>query len=87
VPLLAGVSARAAPFTLPYVQSGQVVAVLSGVNDAVAYGALANGAPPERAVVTWNAQALGGAAAAVLIIAGGIVASVLPRRSRAERRR
>jgi hypothetical protein len=87
VPLLAGVSVRAAPFALPYEQSGQVVAVLSGVNDAVAYGALAGGSPPERTITTWNAQAVGGAAAAVLIIAGGIVAALLPRRSRPERRR
>jgi hypothetical protein len=87
VPLLAGVSARTTPFAQPYVQSGQIVAVLSGVNDAVAYGALAGGSPSERAVATWNAQALGGLAAAVLIIAGGIIAGILPRSSRSERRR
>lgn len=87
VPLLAGMSVRAAPFALPYEQSGQVIAVLSGVNDAVAYGALAGGSPPERTIATWNAQALGGAAAAVLIVAGGIVVAVLPRRRRPEDRR
>jgi hypothetical protein len=73
VPVLAAMSAGSAPLAYPYQQSGQVIAVLSGINDAVAYETLSSGVGVPSLRSTWNAQALGGAAAALLVIAGGLI--------------
>jgi hypothetical protein len=72
-PVLAAVSAGASPLAYPYEQSGQLVAVLSGINDAVAYNALEGGSGEDELITTWNAQGIGGTAAAMLILIGGVV--------------
>jgi hypothetical protein len=80
IPVLAAMSAGSAPLAYPYQQSGQVVAVLSGVNDAVSYEALESGTGDESLRDTWNAQALGGVAATLLIIVGGLAYGLTPSR-------
>ncbi|HEC24127.1 MAG TPA: hypothetical protein ENI95_14540 [Chloroflexi bacterium] len=83
-PVLAATSAGAAPLAYPYRQSGQLVAVLSGINDAVAYRALSGFGFTAALLSIWNAQAFGGGAAAVLIVLGGIVYGFKARRERQE---
>ncbi len=73
VPMIAAVSAASTPLAYPYEQSGQFEAVLSGLNDAVAYNALENASGNTELLTTWNAQAIGGAAAAILILIGGVL--------------
>jgi hypothetical protein len=69
-PMLAATSLSAGPLVYPYVQSGQLVAVMSGLNDAVAYRELISRTPGNTLVSTWNAQATGGLVAALAIIVG-----------------
>ncbi len=83
-PFAAVVSAGARPMTAPYAQSGQLVAVLQGLPDAVAYEAITQGEISTSTLIAWNAQAVGGAAAAVLIIISAIVFGVMALRSQRE---
>jgi hypothetical protein len=69
-PMLAATSLSAGPLVYPYVQSGQLVAVMSGLNDAVAYRTLISRAPGDTLVSTWNAQATSGLVAALAIVVG-----------------
>jgi hypothetical protein len=71
-PIVAAMSVSSTPMTIPYVQSGQVAALVSGINDAVSYRALENQTPSPLLAAKWNAQALGGAAAAAMILAGAV---------------
>lgn len=84
VPLLAGMSAAATPMAYPYVDSGQLVAVLSGVNDAATYRLLGGASLTRDLAIIWNGQALGGLVGAVVIVLGGILFGLGSRRSRQE---
>jgi hypothetical protein len=84
VPMVAAMSASSAPMAYPYQKSGQLVAVMGGVNDAVAYRVLGGGKFSPALLTTWNAQAAGGLAAAVMIILGGVLSSLDARRRQQE---
>ncbi len=73
IPVLAGLSVRSVPFAQPYRQSGQLVAVLTGVNDAVAYRARDGAGAGPAVMFRWSAQTVGSVAAALLILVGGLV--------------
>ncbi len=73
VPILAAMSVGSAPLAYPYQQSGQLVAVLSGVNDAAAYQALESAPDDPSLNATWNGQAWGGVVAALLIAGGSLI--------------
>jgi hypothetical protein len=73
IPILAATSAGNMPLAAPYRQSGQITALMSGVNDAVALRALTGENPDPGAASIWNAQATGGLAAAAAIIVGGVI--------------
>jgi hypothetical protein len=73
-PMLAAMSAGAAPMAYPYAQSGQLTGVLSGVNDAAAYRGLNAGSPADPLLsALWNGQAFGGLIAALMILGGGLM--------------
>ncbi len=72
-PLIAATSAGSAPMAFPYRQSGQLTAVLSGINDAVAYQSLAGQQPAPALITLWNLQAAGGLAAAAMILVGSLI--------------
>jgi hypothetical protein len=84
-PMLAAASLSAGPLVYPYYQSGQLAAVLSGLNDAVAYHALLDSAPGEVLVSTWNAQATGGLVAALAIAVGTLLYGLRALRLQQER--
>lgn len=84
IPVLAAMSAGAAPLAQPYADSGQAVAVLSGVNDAVAYRSLSGQAASDPLLVIWNAQASGSAVAAALIVLSSLVYGIGRLRNRQE---
>ncbi len=87
IPVVAAMSVSSAPLIMPYQESGQVVAVLSGVNDAIAYQLRSGRQPAPLPNAIWNAQALGGAAAAVLIVLGGLIFGLTSFRSQQEQDR
>jgi hypothetical protein len=64
-------SAQAGPMFLPYVDSGQVSGIVSGVNGA-AGAEQANGGLPGYVRLYWDAYSLGLYLAAALIVAGGL---------------
>jgi hypothetical protein len=73
IPLVAITSASVAPMVGPYIQSGQITALMSGYNDAIAYQSLSEEPLDESQSLIWQGQALGSlVAAAVIIIAGAI---------------
>jgi len=82
IPVLAATSASVTALAQPYRDSGQVVAVLSGLNDAAAYQALSSGATHPALIDRWNAQALAGGAAAVLITLGSLLYGISYLRNR-----
>jgi hypothetical protein len=84
IPVLAAMSAGAAPLAQPYADSGQAAAVLSGVNDAVAYRSLSGQAANDALLVTWNTQASGSAAAAALIVLSSLLYGISRLRNRQE---
>lgn len=73
IPVLAATSASVTALAQPYQDSGQVVAVLSGLNDAAAYQALGGRATHPALAGRWNAQALAGSVAAALIALGSVL--------------
>ncbi len=87
IPILAAVSAGAAPMAQPYRMSGQVPAVLSGVNDAVAFGLSGGDLPDPGLSARWNGQALGGAAVVLLIVLGSLIYGLGSFRDRQEQER
>jgi hypothetical protein len=72
IPILAATSAGSAPMARPYKRSGQVAALLIGVRDTLGYQSLDGGEPDAALITIWNAQAVGGAVAALAIVLGGI---------------
>ncbi len=86
IPLIAGVSARAAPLAEPYRDSGQLAGLLSGLNDAVAYAGLAGQPSASSTLSLWNVQTVGAMTAAALIAIGGLIYGLAGRirRERAE---
>ncbi len=84
IPVLAAMSVSSAPVAQPYWQSGQVVAVLSGISDAVTYRALSGQEIDAVLFATWNGQALGGALAGIAIVVGGVLYGVRAGRTRAK---
>ncbi|GAB4470845.1 MAG: hypothetical protein Kow00124_07370 [Anaerolineae bacterium] len=86
-PLIAGVSVGTAPLAYPYQASGQIAAVLSGLNDAAAYQAQRGLRLEPALLVPWNAQAAAGAAAALLIVVGIVVFGAMALRKRQEHER
>lgn len=84
IPILAAVGASAAPLLRPYADSGQLVALLSGLNDAVAYWRQGGHQVGRALLSLYNAQAVGSVIAAALILIGGIVYGTLLRRSQTE---
>lgn len=71
--IIAGTGAGAAPLTYPYVASGQVSALVSGLNGAMAYESIqGDGLVPADSLVVWNTQATGGLAAAIAIVIGSL---------------
>ncbi len=87
LPVVAGLSVRAAPLAEPYWQSGQIVAALSGVNDALAYRVRAGQEVVSPLLGRWTAQAAGSVAAASLIVLGVLVYSLWPARTQQEQSR
>ncbi|MBN1427032.1 MAG: hypothetical protein JXB07_01525, partial [Anaerolineae bacterium] len=85
--ILAATSAGSAPMTQPYRRSGQVSALLIGINDAMGYRSLSGSEPDPSLVTTWNAQALGGLAATLSIIVGGVFYGLTSRRKQQEHSR
>ena len=79
-PIIAAVSAGAAPMVYPYLQSGQLTALMSGVEDAAAYWTLVGADLTELAPVR-NSQALGALVAVVMIVIGGVVYGLFNRRN------
>ncbi len=84
IPMVAATSVSAAPQAVPYRQSGQLAAVMSGVNDAAAYGALAQQPADQPLVAVWNAQAVGALAAAAIIVVGGLITGLMAAREQRE---
>jgi hypothetical protein len=84
IPMVAAVSAAITPLAHPYETSGQLLSVISGINDAVAYRQISAGEASPELLLTWNAQALGSAAAALLIVLGGIVYGISSLRDQQE---
>ncbi len=76
IPVLAAVSLRVEPLAKPYRASDQLVSVISGIGDAVAYNRQAGDAPGEALLSIWNAQAVGGVAIAAIIVIGGVVSGL-----------
>ncbi len=69
IPIIAATSASSAPMAYPYQQSGQLVAVISGINEAAAY-------PGQGQDITLNilsAQAFGAVVAVIGIIVGTVL--------------
>ncbi len=64
-------SAQAGPMLLPYVDSGQVVGLVSGLNGA-AGAEQANGGLPGYVRHYWDAYSIGLLIAVVLIVLGGL---------------
>ncbi len=85
IPLLAATSVSSAPVVAPYRQSGQLVALISGVNDAVSFRALDKQAPDKPLAAIWNAQAIGSLVAVASIVAGGIIYGLMAFREQQER--
>lgn len=83
VPILAAVSARAVPAVQPYARSGQLAALIGGLDDAAAYHARLGGVPPALQVAR-TAQSVGGVVAALLILAGGVAAGFMALRPQQE---
>jgi len=84
VPMIAATSASVAPMAMSYRQSNQLVALMSGVNDAVAYRALAKQKPDQSLTSIWNAQAFGALAAMAMIIIGGLIYGLIALREQQE---
>ncbi len=84
IPVLAATSASMAALAQPYWASGQVVAVLSGLNDAAAYQTFGGRQASATLAGRWNAQILGGGAAAALIALGSLLYGFLALRNRGE---
>ncbi|NDJ34313.1 MAG: hypothetical protein GYB64_06560, partial [Chloroflexi bacterium] len=74
-PVIVATSVAATPTARAYAASGQVAAVMSGINDAVGYSNSS-----EVVTAQWNAQALGTLAAALAIIGGGALYTARRRR-------
>jgi hypothetical protein len=73
IPIIAATSVGNLPMAAPYRQSGQLGALMSGVNDAVSLRALTDQEPDPAATSTWNSQATGALAAVLAIIIGGAI--------------
>ncbi len=71
-PLVMIASAQAGPMLLPYVNSGQVNGLVSGLNGA-AGAEQANGGLPGYVRGYWDAYSVGLYAAVLLIILGGLL--------------
>jgi hypothetical protein len=84
MPMVAVVSASAAPVVYPYAQSGQLAGVINGFSDAISYSVSMQAFSPELAT-RWNAQALASLVAAALIIGGGLIHGLIALRRRSER--
>jgi len=76
-PILAVMSASSAPLANPYLSSGQLVAVLGGINDAVGYQAYRSGRLDPDVGSIWNAQAAASIAASALILVGALVSGAV----------
>jgi hypothetical protein len=70
-PLLVMASAQAGPLLQPYVSSGQIAGMISGLSDAARYEA-ANNIPPGRARSYWDAFGIGLMMAIALIVIGSL---------------
>jgi len=84
IPMLGATSVSSTPMAVPYRQSQQLTALVSGVNDAIAYRALTGQTPDKPLEAVWNAQASGALAAVVLIIAGNIIYGLMAVREQQE---
>jgi len=71
VPMVAGVSAATAPYVRPYLESGQLRALLVGLPGAAEYEAQAG--RPGRAIDSLGSQAAAQAAIVLLIVVGNLV--------------
>nr|MBN1229498.1 hypothetical protein [Anaerolineae bacterium] len=87
LPVIAGVSATLAPLAAPYWDSKQLIGLVSGVNDAVAYQQLSTGRVSPVTLTTFNTQALVSTLAALIIIIGAVWNGISSRRNRQERRK
>lgn len=84
IPMLAATSASVAALAQPYRESGQLVAVLSGLNDAAAYQTFGGRQASAALAGRWNAQVLASGVAAALIVLGGLLYGLLSLRNRGE---
>ena len=85
-PLIMVASAQAGPLLQPYVSSGQVTGMISGLSDAARYG-FVNNVPPGIARTYWDAFGIGLLLAVILITFGSLwslVTGIRPRRAGAE---
>jgi|GEM_PF-1029951 len=73
LPMIAAISASSAPMAYPYMQNEQLKAIVVGVNDAVAYGALENSDRSPGLRAAWNGQVVGSVAAVLLILIGSLI--------------
>ncbi len=83
-PLIAAISVGTAPLAYPYQASSQITAVLSGLNDAAAYQAQRGQRLDPALLGPWNAQAVAGSTAALLIVVGIVVFGAMALRKRQE---
>jgi hypothetical protein len=85
-PLIMVASAQAGPLLQPYVSSGQVTGMISGLSDAARYE-FVNNVPPGIARTYWDAFGIGLLLAIILITFGSLwslVTGIRPRRAGAE---
>jgi hypothetical protein len=88
IPMIGVLSARTAPLAQAYRDSGQLLAVMNGIDHAVQYRTLSGlTSSDETLLATWNAQALAGTLAAGLIVIGGFVFGIAAARERQEQDR
>jgi hypothetical protein len=72
LPIVAALSARAAPLARPYRSSGQLVALLTGIPDAAGLRAAEGGSPNRAVLALRDSQIAGSLAAALLIVLGAL---------------